>query len=189
MVAAGVLLLAGCTGTDGEAAPSPNRPGSPAPAWSGTTLDGREVALADLEGDVVVLNIWATWCAPCVREMPKLDALHREYGAQGLQVVGASVDRGGADARIREFIEEHDIGFSILLDPDQRVMNRFRTYSVPETFLIGHDGTILHRWIGEFDPMAPTERARVEDALAERAARTDAPAEQAAQPTGEVYRP
>lgn len=168
------LLLAGCgTGDDGRPTAGGNQPGAPAPAWSAQTLDGQEFALSDLEGDVVMLNVWATWCAPCIREMPKLDALHREYGDRGLHVLGASVDRAGAANRVRDFIRENDIAFQILLDPDQQVMNRFRTIAVPETFLIGHDGTILHRWIGEFDPMAPNDRARVTEALEARASASE----------------
>lgn len=161
--------LAGCAGEDPESAPRANAPGAPAPEWSGATLDGRTVALSDFEGDVVILNIWATWCAPCVHEMPLLDALHRELSDRGLHVIGASVDRGRAGDRIQAFVDENDIDFQILLDPDQQVMTRFRAIAVPETFLIGHDGVILHRWIGPFDPTTPHERVRIEDALEARA--------------------
>jgi peroxiredoxin len=160
------LLLPAC----GEGGAMPSRdalpvPGNPAPAWEGTTLSGSPLSLADLEGEVVVLNVWATWCAPCIREMPALEALHRRYRDQGLRVVGVSVDRGSAREAVRSFVEELDITFTIALDPDQTVMNRFRTLGVPETFLIGPDGIIAHRWIGEFDPMAPADRSRVEALL------------------------
>lgn len=164
-----VLLLpalGGCSG-DGEARERtlPPVPGNPAPAWEGESLDGTVVALADLEGEVVVLNIWATWCAPCIREMPGLEALHRHFDGEGLRVLGASVDRGSARQEVASFVEELDVTFTILLDPDQRVMSRFRTIGVPETFLIGRDGVIAHRWIGEFDPMATTVLERVQALL------------------------
>lgn len=161
-----VVTAAACSGQD-EGRPLPPLPGNPAPVWEGLTLEGETVALADLRGEVVVLNIWATWCAPCLREMPGLDALSRHFEGQGLHVLGASVDRGSARPEVESFTRELGISFTILLDPDQRVMNRFRTLGVPETFLIGRDGVIAHRWIGEFDPMDPTVLARVEALLAE----------------------
>lgn len=165
-VLAAVLLLAGgCGGGDGEPRALPPVPGNPAPAWEGTTLDGETLSLADLRGEVVMLNVWATWCAPCIREMPALQAFHERYADRGVRVVAASVDRGSAAGEVRRFLEDHGIGFTVLLDPDQRVMSRFRTIGVPETFLIDRDGTIVHRWIGEFDPLDPSALARVEPLL------------------------
>lgn len=162
-----LLLLPGCGESDGDSPRAlPPLPGNPAPAWEGRTLDGELVSLDDLRGQVVVLNVWATWCAPCIREMPALDRLARTLGDQGVRVVGASVDRGSAAPQVRRFIEEHDISFLILLDPDQSIMSRFRTLGVPETFLIGPDGVIAHRWIGEFDPMVPSELERIEAQVA-----------------------
>jgi cytochrome c biogenesis protein CcmG, thiol:disulfide interchange protein DsbE len=163
-----VATAAACSGPgQEEGRPLPPLPGNPAPAWEGRTLEGETLALADLRGDVVVLNVWATWCAPCLREMPGLDALSRHFEGQGLRVLGVSVDRGSAQPDVESFSRDLGISFTILLDPDQRVMNRFRTLGVPETFLIGRDGVIAHRWIGEFDPMDPGVLARVEALLAE----------------------
>lgn len=157
------LLLLACDGADPQRAMP--TPGNRAPAYSAHALDGQEVALSDLRGDVVVLNVWATWCGPCVREMPALEALHRRFGDQGLRVVGANLDRASAESAVRSFLAERDITFTILLDPDQDVTTRFRTIGVPETFLIDRNGVIAHRWIGEFDPMAQSELARVEALL------------------------
>lgn len=159
------LLLLACSGADSQRA-SPS-PGNPAPEYSAHSLAGQEIALADLRGDVVVLNVWATWCGPCVREMPALEALHRRLGERGLRVVGASLDRGSAEDAVRSFVAERDITFTILLDPDQQVSTRFLTIGVPETFLIDRNGIIAHRWIGEFDPMAQSELQRVEALLSE----------------------
>jgi len=162
-----LLLVTGCGDADGNSPRAlPPTPGNPAPAWEGRTLDGEVVSLEDLRGQVVVLNVWATWCAPCIREMPALDRLERTYRDRGVRVVGASVDRGSAAPQVRRFVEEHDISFLILLDPDQTIMSRFRTLGVPETFLIGPDGVIAHRWIGEFDPMVPSELERIEAQVA-----------------------
>lgn len=136
-----------------------------APDWQARDLEGQPFALADLRGEVVVLNIWATWCAPCLREMPKLQALADDYAAQGLRVVGVSIDRGSALAQVRSFIEELQLGFTILADPDQAVMTAFGALGVPETFLIDREGRVMHRWTGEFDPGALEERARIDAVL------------------------
>jgi peroxiredoxin len=167
-VAATLAALTACSGAGEEGGrPLPPIPGNPAPSWEGTSLAGATVRLADLQGDVVVLNVWATWCAPCIREMPGLDALSRHFEGQGLHVLGASVDRDSARPEVEAFVQSLGISFTILLDPDQRVMNRFRTLGVPETFLIDRQGVIAHRWIGEFDPMDPSVLARVESLLSE----------------------
>jgi len=164
------LVTMSACGGDGNRMGAAPVPGNPAPEYSARTLDGESLALADLSGQVVVLNVWATWCGPCVREMPGLQKLHEDYADAGLVVVGASIDRGQAEASVRRFLKERDLTFTILLDPDQTVAQRFRTLGVPETFLIGRNGVIDHRWIGEFDPTAPQVRERVENLLAEEAA-------------------
>lgn len=139
--------------------------GNPAPNWTGTLLDGSQVALSDFSGSVVILNIWATWCLPCIREMPALQTLNRHFEGRGVHVIGVSVDRGSAASDVAAFAADLGLTFRIALDPDQRVMSTFRTIGVPETFLIGPDGIIAHRWIGEFDPMHPDALARVEALL------------------------
>jgi len=169
MVLLALATISGC-GEDGNRMGAAPVPGNPAPEYSARTLDGESLSLADLSGQVVVLNVWATWCGPCVREMPGLQVLHEDYADAGLVVVGASVDRGQAESSVRRFLEARDLTFTILLDPDQTVAQRFRTLGVPETFLIGRDGVIAYRWIGEFDPTAPQVRERVENLLAEEAA-------------------
>src|SRR5690554_3942099 len=90
----------------------PLETGARAPAFSARTLDGGTASLDSLRGKVVLLNVWATWCAPCVKEMPALERLHRELAAEGLAVIGVNVDAGsldpdGAAARhVREFVEQ-----------------------------------------------------------------------------------
>ncbi len=162
-------LLGGCGG-DAETErtrPLPPLPGNPAPTWEARTLEGDPIRLADLRGEVVIINVWATWCTPCIREMPGLEALGRRFADEGLRIVGASVDRGSAESEVRRFAEDLGLTFTIALDPDQSVMNRFRTLGVPETFLIDREGTIAHRWIGEFDPMDPEVLERVGTLLRE----------------------
>src|SRR5690606_26638926 len=74
--------------------------GAPAPAYAAQRMDGTPIALADLKGEVVMLNVWATWCKPCREEIPALDSLHREFGPRGFRVVGVSIDVAGDTAEI-----------------------------------------------------------------------------------------
>lgn len=168
-----VVLLAACGGGDGGGADSggrftPLRTGSPAPAYAAVDMVGDSVRLSDFRGEVVVLNLWATWCHPCREEMPALQALHEAYGNQGLQVVGVSIDGRSSADLIPGFLDEVGVTFRILRDPEERVVRSFTTMGVPETFLIGRDGTLLHRWVGAFDPLSDEHRERVEAALAEQ---------------------
>lgn len=164
----GALLLAACGGSEGGDPPSRFRPlavGDPAPAYQAVSLAGDTVRLAELRGEVVVLNVWATWCHPCREEMPALQRLHEELGPLGVRVVGVSVDGRSSAHLVPTFLEEVGVTFDILRDPEERVVRAFTTIGVPETFLIGRDGVVLHRWIGPFDPLEPVHRARVEAAL------------------------
>jgi peroxiredoxin len=139
--------------------------GDAVPAYAAATLGGDTLSLADLRGQAVMLNIWATWCIPCRAEMPGLQSLHEQLGEEGLRVVGVSIDAGGATESVRMFLEDFGITFTILHDPSERVTRAFRTMGVPETFLIGRDGRIVKRWIGKFDPMAESTLTAVRAAL------------------------
>jgi cytochrome c biogenesis protein CcmG, thiol:disulfide interchange protein DsbE len=141
-------------------------PGSAAPAYAADRLDGERLSLADLRGQTVLLNVWATWCHPCRREMPAFEALHRDLGGNGLSIVAVSIDGAGATPEIRAFLREYDITFTVLHDPEQRIQRRFALHGVPETFLIGPDGTIHRRWIGRIDPRSPAIRNQVLDVMA-----------------------
>jgi len=132
------LLLAGC----GEGRSGPPAAGEPVPPYTATTLDGREVSLASLEGDPVVLNFWATWCAPCRRETPFLQSLYEEYGDRGLQVVGVSMDSRGSGREIRDFVERYGVTYRILHDPANRGMDAFSIMGLPATYVLDADGTI-----------------------------------------------
>ena len=165
---AAVLLAISLAACAGEARERPPVIGEPAPAYTAAALAGDSVSLADLRGSVVLLNVWATWCPPCREEMPGLQRLHGEYAGQGLAVVGVSIDGDAARGEVEEFLRENRLAFRVLHDPTERVTRTFRTTGVPETFLIGRDGVLLRRWIGEIDPASATVREAVEDALRQR---------------------
>lgn len=122
------------------------------PRYSTVSLDGDSVSLRGLEGKVVLLNIWATWCHPCRTEIPQLRALHDQYKAQGLELVGVSVDTDGTDDAIRSFMRDFDMTFPIWRDPDERISTQFRVVGVPATFLIDRHGVLRWRMTG---PIAP----------------------------------
>ena len=140
-----VALGAACGGGDMQRV----EVGAPAPDYAAATLDGDSLALADMRGTPVLLNVWATWCIPCREEMPALQQIQDEFAARGLRVVGVSIDQKRAVDQIRGFIDEHAIGFTILHDPASRVARTFRTVGVPETVLIDEHGVLRARWIGQ----------------------------------------
>ena len=124
------------------------RIGAPAPPYRAATLAGDSVSLEELRGKVVLLNIWATWCAPCRDEIPVLQALHEQYGSTGLEILGVSVDARGEERRIREFASGIGMTYPIWLDPDERVSTVYRAIGVPSTYLIDRDGVLRWRRIG-----------------------------------------
>ena len=127
---------------------NPVRIGAPAPAYAATTLAGDSVSLEALRGKVVLLNIWATWCAPCRDEIPVLQSLHREHADAGLEILGVSVDARGEEGRIGDFATGIGMTYPIWHDPDERVSTVYRAIGVPSTYLIDRDGVLRWRRIG-----------------------------------------
>lgn len=125
-------------------APTPVTVGYQAPDFQAKRLDDstRVMGLADYSGSVVLLNVWATWCQPCREEMPSIERLYQELGPKGLRVVAVSVDDGGAEADIREFVREFGLSFEILHDPTGRILRTYQMIGVPETFVIDRTGVI-----------------------------------------------
>jgi len=132
----------------------PLETGARAPAFEGRTLDGQPVSLRDLRGRVVVLNVWATWCAPCVQEMPALERLHRALAPEGLAVIGVNVDAAptlleGAGLRLEDrvaaFVEELGLTFPIWLDSERAIEKAYRITGLPTTFVIDRNGRIVRQ--------------------------------------------
>ncbi len=163
LAALAVAASSACAGAD---AFRPLAVGDEAPHFAGVTLDGDSLSLADFKGGPILVNIWATWCAPCRSEMPEIEELYQEYQAQGFRVVGVSIDNRGAADQIAEFAEEIGVSFTILHDPEQSITRNYQTIGVPESFLIDGDGVLMARWTGRFAPLDPDVKALVEEALA-----------------------
>jgi len=108
---------------------------------------GEPRSLEDWRGKVVLLNVWATWCAPCRAEMPTLDRLQQRLGGAGFEVVALSVDRAGAGA-VRKFFDEIGVKLAIFIDQDGAAIRTLGLFGLPATLLIGPDGNELARLAG-----------------------------------------
>jgi thiol-disulfide isomerase/thioredoxin len=146
------------------AASEPKQP----PALSFVDASGDEVTLADFEGKVVVLNLWATWCAPCRREMPALDRLQAELGGDDLTVVALSVDRASVgQERIQGFYDEVGVErLAIFRDPDMRVPRELRAPGLPTTVVFDRDGMEVGRVLGDAPWDGPEAIAILEEIIA-----------------------
>jgi peroxiredoxin len=155
--------------------------GSRAPDFQAKTVDGVPVTktLADYKGQVVLLNIWATYCIPCRTEMPSIQALHDRYGPRGLKVVAVSVDSPGFEDEIKKFRDQYGLTFEILYDESGAIKTGYQTTGVPETFVIGRDGVIRKKVIAADNWDSPANRALFAQMLgvpeSAGAAGTDAP--------------
>ncbi len=122
--------------------------GKPAPDFTLTDIHGESVRLSDHRGKAVVVDFWATWCGPCRRVMPTLEALSRDYGDQ-LAVLAVSLDQEPAKV-VPPFAEQHGLTFPLLADPEgMRVAQEWGGIrSIPTSFLVAPDGTVVKQWVG-----------------------------------------
>lgn len=121
--------------------------GDQAPLYEMPTLAGDSVHVGKTNQPVTVMNVWATWCVSCREEMHDLQALHDEYQARGVRVLGVSVDESDV-ARVRKFVEKEKLTFSMVHDRDGRVQQLYQVSGIPNTFIIDKDGHILWKSIG-----------------------------------------
>ncbi len=131
------------------------RPGRvEAPDFLLRTLDGQNRSLRQDRGKVVLMNFWATWCPPCIREMPAMQRLYDKFGTQGLEIVAVSVDQGNPDA-VRKFVDDLKLNFPVVLDPDQATKQAYQVRALPTTYLIDRKGRVVavgmgaREWDGE----------------------------------------
>jgi thiol-disulfide isomerase/thioredoxin len=143
-----VALLAAPVGILAQEEKQPSSP-HPLSIFTLRDLQGQEHSLSSLSGKIVVLNFWATWCAPCREEMPLLVSLQKRYGAQGVQVIGASVDDESTQARIAPFIKKLRIDFPIWIGATIEHMQTLGLGgALPATAILDRDGQVAGRIIG-----------------------------------------
>ena len=144
--------------------------GSKAPAFEANSIDATTVkrTLDDYRGKVVLLNIWATWCGPCIVEMPTLEALHREFKDTDLRIVAVSIDEAETEQGIRDFVKKLGVTFEVLHDREGDISTTYQAIGYPTTFVIGRDGVIRKKVIGAADWHSEGNRALVRQLLAER---------------------
>ena len=121
--------------------------GQPAPNFTLPDLDGQMVSLADYRGKVVLLNIWATWCPPCLEEMPSMEKLYQELKGEGFEILAVSIDESGAQD-VLPFMKKHKLSFPALTDSRGAIKNLYQTTGVPESFIIDKDGILVEKVIG-----------------------------------------
>ncbi len=141
------VLLSGC-----YRGSRPPRIGTAAPDFAIQDAD-RKVVLSELRGKVVVLNFWATWCGPCVEEMPSLVQLQQRFKDKGITVLGVSIDVDG-DA-YHKFLKDYKIDFPTVRDPDQKTSGLYGSFKWPETYIIDRNGIVRRKFIGAVDWSQP----------------------------------
>lgn len=121
-----------------------------APVFSLPLAGGGTLGLADEKGKLVLLHFWATWCVACRHEMPQVESLWQQYKGQGLVVLGVNVDRGNPSG-VQNFVRQGHLSFPVVLDPAGDIRNLYAIRGLPSSYLIGRDGIIIGRIIGERD--------------------------------------
>ena len=148
--------------------------GTVAPEFEAKDLTGGLAHLSDYKGEVVLVNIWATWCLPCRVEMPSMERLYQEIGEDGFEIMAVSIDadlgkfdlagRPGGDIQV--FADSLGLTFPMLHDPSRAIEQLYRTTGVPETFLIGRDGIIYKKVAGGTEWDAPQHKELIQRLLA-----------------------
>jgi cytochrome c biogenesis protein CcmG, thiol:disulfide interchange protein DsbE len=120
--------------------------GDSAPNFAITTTSGDQMTPRNFGGKVLVLNFWASWCAPCVEEAPSLNEFARTFKNSGVVVLGVSVDR--KDEAFQNFVKRFGVAFPIARDPDENLSYRYGTYKIPESYIIDRNGKVVRKYAG-----------------------------------------
>lgn len=148
------LALGRITGCSMDSAQSPE-PGKPAPDFQFQTPEGQPSSLSDFQGKPVLVNFWATWCSPCVREMPYLQQIYEERQGKGLVLLGINIQE--SPSQVTEFMQARGLSFPVLLDTEGEATQRYNIQYIPSTFFIDKDGIIQEIKIGSFQSKAEIE--------------------------------
>jgi peroxiredoxin len=133
--------------------------GDTAPDFSIVTEHGRTVTRSDFGGKILALNFWASWCPPCVEELPSMNEFAREFASQGVVVLGISIDKN--PALYKRFLAQRNVAYDTARDPEAEISQRYGTFQIPETYIIGRDGKVLEKTADAFNWMDPQFIERV----------------------------
>ncbi|MGD0136444.1 MAG: TlpA disulfide reductase family protein [Bryobacteraceae bacterium] len=120
--------------------------GDTAPNFTLTTTAGDQVTPRNFGGKVLVLNFWASWCAPCVEEAPSLNEFAKTFKDSGVVVLGVSVDRN--EQMYQNFVKRFGVSYPLARDPEENVSYRYGTYKIPESYIIDHNGKVVRKYAG-----------------------------------------
>ncbi len=134
--------------------------GDKAPHFEIVTDRGHKITPSDFEGKLLVLNFWATWCAPCVEEVPSLNAFQRAMADKGVVVLGVSVDSN--EKLYRRFLQTFHITFDTWRDPDQTIPGKYGTFEFPESYIIDSSGHVVEKIISNTNWMDPDFLAHIQ---------------------------
>jgi peroxiredoxin len=144
--------------------------GSQAPGFRATTLTaGDTVSLDRYKGQIVLLNVWATWCQPCEAEIPSMQKLHEALGPKGLKIVAVSIDKDPPD-EVQAWIAKRHVTFQVLQDQTGKIQQIYQTTGVPESFILDKNGVIVKKVIGAIEWTEPGTEALLSRLLDQRAA-------------------
>ena len=119
-----------------------------APDFTLMTMDNKKVSLKDFKGKYIFLNFWATWCGPCIDEMPSMERLYQKFKIRkNFEMLAVSIDKAGTDA-VKKFMTENKLTFSVLLDRDSEVAGAYGVMGIPSTYLIDTQGFVINRAVG-----------------------------------------
>ncbi|MBI4892178.1 MAG: TlpA family protein disulfide reductase [Acidobacteria bacterium] len=137
--------------------------GDSAPRFQVTTDAGRHISTSDFGGKILVVNFWATWCPPCVDEMPSLQAMAKQFEGRGVVVLGVSVDKN--EANYKRFLQQAGISFPTARDPEADISAEYGTFKYPETYVIDQQGKVRQKHIGPRNWMDPELVKSIADLL------------------------
>jgi peroxiredoxin len=142
------------------------RVGQPLADFTLPDMQGRAIQLSALRGKVVFINVWATWCPPCVEEMPTMQRLHERLRGRGLEVLAISLDALGVQV-VEPFMRDYRLTFTTVLDPKGTIERLYRTGGVPESFIVDKQGRLVEKIVGPRDWTHPHILAMFERLLAD----------------------
>jgi cytochrome c biogenesis protein CcmG/thiol:disulfide interchange protein DsbE len=138
--------------------------GDTAPDFSIVDEHGRTITRSDFGGKILALNFWASWCPPCVEELPSMNQFAKEYAAQGVVVFGISIDKN--EKLYKRFLTQRRVAFDTARDPEADISGSYGTFQIPETYIIDRTGKVLEKSPDAFNWMDPQFLARVKGMLA-----------------------